>query len=485
MPNINSISGIDISKAFNKAYPYAKAAANTVSDTGATKAEKLLIKFKECQGETFNNLVTAVGTAAIAPIFIIHNPLAKEDKQTKEYTAARQPISAVITLAAQVPIMYAYNSALDHAATKYHFDKCDLAAAPPKTYLGSAVKHDWKKYLAGCLKRNQQPENKKKVKEDLYNQHKAKAFYSELGELRESMLKGNQPEYFAKSIENGFVKIDDMIDQNDIKNAKKELIEKYFKEKYNIDVTKDLELGKNIKIESLDVLGKKSVKKAFKDKNVDITKDLVKDLKEILNTQAEDLAQKNVETYLQKSAKVKLYTSKLYKNAKAELSEYQRQLLIAKTPNDEMQRLMTAKNAEIFEKLRNHAIKLVSKAPETVPAGDMTLTLEEAQTLLKKIDDKITKGSAEDKLVRHLRIHGEKFEDVLKSVQTKKWLTARINKSEKYLSDFKQKSGLIVGLAILPFTCGLLNWAYPRIMEEWFPELAHAKKASKEKKEAK
>ena len=51
--------------------------------------------------------------------------------------------------------------------------------------------------------------------------------------------------------------------------------------------------------------------------------------------------------------------------------------------------------------------------------------------------------------------------------------------------DFKQKSGLVVGLAILPFTCGLLNWAYPRIMEEWFPNLAHSKKANNQQKEVK
>ena len=35
---------------------------------------------------------------------------------------------------------------------------------------------------------------------------------------------------------------------------------------------------------------------------------------------------------------------------------------------------------------------------------------------------------------------------------------------------------------ILPFTCGVLNWSYPRIMEKFFPELTEAKKASVKRK---
>ena len=100
----------------------------------------------------------------------------------------------------------------------------------------------------------------------------------------------------------------------------------------------------------------------------------------------------------------------------------------------------------------------------------------EAETLVEKIRLKLESKKREDHLVNHLKTeHGTTYETALRSVRIKKWLTARINQSEKFLSDFKQKSGLIVGLAILPFSCGLLNWAYPRIMEEWFPNLTHAK----------
>ena len=40
----------------------------------------------ENNGENLNNVVTAIGTAGVAPIFIVNNPLAKEDKKTKVAT---------------------------------------------------------------------------------------------------------------------------------------------------------------------------------------------------------------------------------------------------------------------------------------------------------------------------------------------------------------------------------------------------------------
>ena len=52
----------------------------------------------EKQGEALNILVTAFGTAIVCPMFIRFNPFSKEDKQTKAYSAWRQPISAIIAV---------------------------------------------------------------------------------------------------------------------------------------------------------------------------------------------------------------------------------------------------------------------------------------------------------------------------------------------------------------------------------------------------
>ena len=55
-------------------------------------------------GEILNTLVTAVGTAVVAPIFIAGNPFSKEDKETKWYSAMRQTISAIIAMAMQLSV---------------------------------------------------------------------------------------------------------------------------------------------------------------------------------------------------------------------------------------------------------------------------------------------------------------------------------------------------------------------------------------------
>lgn len=49
-------------------------------------------------------LITALGTGIIAPLVLAINPIAKEDKKTKQYTALRQPLSAGLAIITQVGI---------------------------------------------------------------------------------------------------------------------------------------------------------------------------------------------------------------------------------------------------------------------------------------------------------------------------------------------------------------------------------------------
>ena len=169
---------------------------------------------------------------------------------------------------------------------------------------------------------------------------------------------------------------------------------------------------------------------------------------------------------------------------------------------------MERKNYEIFEGLVKKVESILQNAPEEVIDGSSELRKREAQILFDKLKEKLKnapnpeqKGSlsTREKLkalvydcfdgeikVEFLKTDGrETLEDTIKDQQAKKWLTTRINNSQKVLKNFKQISGLIVGLGILPLTCGALNWAYPRIMEEFFPKLAHAKAESAKAKEAK
>lgn len=477
--------------------------------------EKLMNKANQCKGEHFNNAVTAVGTAGVAPIFIIHNPLAKEDSATKKYTAARQPISALITLAAQVPIMSTYNTWLDKMATQYHFDRCDLSAAPLKSVVKNAIDYDYQK-----IKR-ENPEilqslKKAEIKGLLYQNYKDNAFYDELRKIRKSVLNGTEPEYLKKHLgQNGMVKIESMLAPADFAKAEKDLIVYYLKNEIGIPVQDDkfiefISDGKKekININSLSDLKKnKKFAKYIKSNNINL------DFKELSEHTSKEriteLAKMNVERELHSSAKVKFKSAQLYKEAKKELDAYIRQLSVNKVSSADAGGLIQQKEKELFEKLLKKAQEILAAAPETVADDSIALNQKEADNLVSKINDKLSVFSRDENLsdiektlekskrkvydcfknetkIKFLKTEGrDTFDLTLRDVQLKKWLTARINNSEKILGDFKQKSGLVVGLAILPFTCGLLNWAYPRIMEEWFPNLANSKKEVQSKKEVK
>lgn len=61
-------------------------------------------------------IVNSLGTGIVAPIFIAYNPLAKTDENTKKYTALRQPVSAVIAVGVQVGVVKQLNKFLDKLA---------------------------------------------------------------------------------------------------------------------------------------------------------------------------------------------------------------------------------------------------------------------------------------------------------------------------------------------------------------------------------
>jgi hypothetical protein len=60
--------------------------------------------FNKCAGEKSSIIINAIGTGLLAPIVIAKNPLSKEDKETKTYSAMRQPLSAVIAIITQLAV---------------------------------------------------------------------------------------------------------------------------------------------------------------------------------------------------------------------------------------------------------------------------------------------------------------------------------------------------------------------------------------------
>lgn len=66
------------------------------------KAINWIGKFSKLTGEVPNIIINAIGTGFVAPIFIKYNFLSKTDEDTRTYSALRQPISAILSVAAQI-----------------------------------------------------------------------------------------------------------------------------------------------------------------------------------------------------------------------------------------------------------------------------------------------------------------------------------------------------------------------------------------------
>ncbi len=403
-------------------------------------------------GETLNNCVTAFGTAVVAPIFIAFNPISKEDLKSKEYTALRQPISAIITLGTQLLVMKNYNNWIDSHAAFLGADEMDLSAKPPITVLKPRVKEEYKAYKAQCIRDGVLPQKRSEWIDERILQLQDEAYYDQLKKLRATM-------------DINTISMKDIVKPSDVEQMKNVVFKKVLREKFNF-TDEDLALFEDYKE------FKSKGKKLIKAKQLDAT--LINDS---IQAKAEDLAIKELEEAIAMEAKVKFSSSKLLKEM---ISEFEKGKLKIrnkyKLTNDAE---ANHKAVEAIEKEIKELSKTIydNKLKSLQAEYDAIISkAEEAKTEAEKITEyaynKIFKAGS----IENIKFHGDTLEDAVRSVKIKKWLNTRINKAEAKLKGWKDRSGVLVGLAILPIACGILNWAYPRIMEKCFPGLCASKK---------
>ena len=77
-----------------------------------------LEKFSEQGGEKIANYINAAGKFAIAPLMILYNPFTKEPKENKKWAAVKQPVEAVVTIAAQIMSLNLLYKGIDKLAEK-------------------------------------------------------------------------------------------------------------------------------------------------------------------------------------------------------------------------------------------------------------------------------------------------------------------------------------------------------------------------------
>ncbi len=351
---------------FKGRFQYQRELSKQITEN-SSKFIKFITKLGKNNGEILNIIVTTIGTACVAPIFISFNPFSKEDKETKVYSAMRQPISAVLSFALQMGVNLRFNRWLDKLSSTGELDKINLRANPAPSYLKKIIK-------------SENPKIKRKELAQLIEDRQDIAFMEEVAKARK-LYKSNNIDYV------------DLIDNGLYKKAEKQVKEEL----------KD----------QIASLGKKDAAKF-------IESETVKKASNILKNQ------------LESEAKIKHRISRF---------------VASKRPFD-----------DVMKELKE-VVKL---------DGLDEKTMKEVKRIIEKLEDM---GS-----FKNYKHAGENYKQILQSVKIKKMIVSQISNSQQRLKNFKKWGGISLSLITLPLSCGLLNWAYPRIMEKLMPEASQKKK---------
>lgn len=369
-------------------------------------------------GEVQNILVINLGTAFVAPLFIANNPISKEDKDTKAYAAWRQPISAVIALAFSLGINIPVAKYLDSKVTQGELEKFDLSAQPPPEYIKvryNGIKRNFN-HLKGADKeyfdmvKDEEITSAKTFvdKFPTYNEFKEAVHEVTLKKAAIKLLNKDNPKGLYNQTLKDFL----------IENLK-------FEEDYvnKSILNPDLTENRLTEIKAIDFLrecGYKEINetalRTFVNKNYHIEADLDSESRKVVSRIVESF----VPEKMKNSEKITL--KHLFKILNIEKGFYKHESLKTK-----MDKFLVWLDKSIDIELKN--VEGLKEPVKKLPSEE----------LLKKLAAQIAKNAA--------------------------------NKASINYGAFKKILGIVLSLIILPFSCGLLNWAYPRIMKKCFPNL--------------
>ena len=405
---------------------------------------RFLVYAGEKQGEALNILVTAFGTAIICPMFIRFNPFSKEDKQTRAYSAWRQPISAIIAVAAQLTITKWFNNLLALRAStgtkkgEANYKRADLRACPHERYLKSIIKlehPEWDKEQIS-----------KEVKRRQIDAEKA-----EITKARRLM----KDKVFAP---------EELLCQDRMESAKKDIFERFkveYKDEIKNKFGKPTEDVSSMKLE-------KFFKKKLKEKAV------AEGIDEITFVQREAAVKMEKEIFGE--AIVKGFLREIV-NDNNGINKVSEAISYCESNEGSFKRQL----AEYI-----HSLKGVDKLEEKVLGkgnpDEYSAKIEEfASSIVKKLKDiKEYEDAHKLKDFTSIKDIGKSIKDIIHNVEIKKYIQGKNSDAKRVFKTMNTQLGLIVTLATLPITCGILNWAYPRIMEKIMPEMAAKKKATSE-----
>lgn len=449
-------------------------------------------KLKWFDGEQGRILITAIGTGAIAPLFIAWNPYVKpkegateeekqELKKTQKYTAMRQPISAALAIPIQMSLVTPIEKGLDIL-----FNNPKYAKHMP-TYLNKSALQD-DKYIERQEKKKLKASGlgKKELKEQLAKNTEAVA-NEQISKVAQGLLA------------NGQIRIadgpDGLIDNKSTAEALRKEINGYIGDTnfLRYDSFTDDELVKLLNDPTATLTETTKGKEFYAQR----AETLIKNKAELNSVLGANLPKDKTQItgYLQEkiSNTTDEELKKVYQeiinlaDGEAQTSRAARTIErigkieeacggVGQFSKEKYLKHMKDNEAELLKRMRKFAE--ISKGLEENPQS-IKSTIEQLaencrydgnNSSLKKIFHEIsTFGENAGKLKEKI------CKDVVKGYK------GMIKGRYRFI---KELAGISLGLFVtVPVTCHALNWVYPRFMDIFFPNLSGKKKPEADKAE--
>lgn len=465
---------------------------------------KKMVKIHEGMGEVQNQLINAVGTGLVAPLFIKYNPISKTDEDTRTYTAWRQPVSAVLAVATQAAIVVPFNKIIKHAADiGYLSTRYNSTLFPSDDYLKKEIKelNPDKKYTKQEMKDAIDARKKsvydKKLVEMIENDKIV--FNTSNGKVASTL------EMPAQEFKKLFTETIDGIIQAE-SNEKVKVIQKKLPQKIERGI-----FFHNNPDEAKSVLQRlrSNVTQIYNQTDFATTPDQIAEANKKFNKDCKALIK-------ELKAEIKKDSSK--KDINTELIKIVKEIRNKNTGNDasalrvlgeKIDKMIESVNTMQSKKSTQEIIEYVNEViyRRTNAIGGTIETLTKIKTRLEtsgitvkeaqQIIDETIEASRNNVRTK-LTATGISEADLKKSIDWVESVGTRLSEKSKSIAKcigdqlkkhaksnidgLKRWTGLGVSLAILPATCWMLNKIYPWFMDLAFPNLSNKAAAAKEKK---
>lgn len=467
-----------------------KAAQNLIKDGVRAEMDKKvgpirkLYKYlADTKGEIQTQLVTAIFTSTLAPAFIAFNPLSHADKKTKEYTAWRQPISAVIAVTGGLAMTLGINSYLDRIHNEGFNKAIDLRSQPSDSYLKAQFKAEYKEAVA-----------KNSLKEFLAK-YEPQNISEKLGSTER--FNGNTPtKLYKQACIEGYVKT--------VQCERTKLFTSLI-----VEDPKGITINETTKVISASVKDPKTGKVSLREigrniPNMTTQKELDEYLQNnnLHNRKVSDFLHKEFGFEFYEDGRFKPYTinSKL-KSVKARdvleaLGLVQEGKISEPELKEALLRIRQERHAPALAKILKTTVERAKEAFEEVgkdASSNVEFALGEDGVhvktinlghLLHPLDYNIEHGRLQefmdmkmanamiylkDSLKGNLKhINGE---DDLRAI-AENMLKVNAKKMNSHFGNYKFFAAIFCNLFTTAITCTVLNWVYPRIMDRYFPNLS-------------